>query len=122
MRLAAYCWAALCVALPAFLVATSGHDPVKAVEYGTMDSGMPPVRFQGNNAAVTVFTDRAGIEEYCGKAQPGYVIVACRREHENGTSFIFMPNPCVIGDKEIYSRVMCHELGHANGWTGEHEK
>jgi hypothetical protein len=30
MRLAAYCWAGLCVALPAFLVATSGHDPVKA--------------------------------------------------------------------------------------------
>jgi hypothetical protein len=123
MRVAAYCWAALCVALPAFLVATSGHDPVKAaqVAQGTINSDMPPARFQGDVGVAVYFTDQSGIEKYCGKASPGHIIIACHRKHINGTSVLFMPNPCLTGGLEQYAKIMCHEIGHANGWSGDHE-
>lgn len=120
MRLAAYCWAALCVALPAFLVATSGHDPV--VAHGTANGDMPPLRFRDGNVRVMVtFTDQAGIEKACGKAQPGNTMIACHKRYTFGGSELFLPNPCSRGDTEFYAKVTCHENAHAKGWSGEHE-
>ena len=119
MRLSALCWASLAIALPAFALAASQRDPVQA---GTISSDMPPARFQGNAGVVVYFTDREGLNKYCGVAQPGYVIAACHRKHESGVSVLFMPNPCLGGGLEFYSKLACHELGHANGWSGDHEQ
>jgi hypothetical protein len=88
---------------------------------GTMNDGMPPVRFQGSTAAVVIFTDRAGIDSACGIAPPGYRIIACTRTM-NATPVVFMPNACPFGDSEFYARIMCHEAGHVQGWTGMHEQ
>jgi hypothetical protein len=33
---------------------------------------------------------------------------------------IYVPNPCRWGDG--YATLMCHELGHVNGWSAEHER
>ena len=124
MYLRAMLCAALCVVLPASAMFASERDPVatQQVESGTPNSDMPPLRFQGDNAVVVVFTDRQGIDGNCGKAQPGYVILACHRQHkESGASIIFMPNPCLTGGLEFYAKLSCHELAHANGWTADHE-
>ena len=88
---------------------------------GTINSGMPPERFRGNSAAIVIFTDRAGITALCGPAPPGYVIMGCRREATNGAPVLVMPNPCILGESEFYAKLTCHELGHRNGWSGEHE-
>lgn len=90
-------------------------------QFATMNDGMPPVRFQGDAAAVVVFTDRAGIDAACGIAPPPYRIIACHRTADNGVSVVFMPNACPTGNTEFYAKIMCHEMGHAQGWSGDHE-
>jgi hypothetical protein len=91
------------------------------VASGKVNSGMPPERFRGNGAAIVLFTDRAGIDAYCGVAEPPNIILACRRELTNGASVLIMPNPCILGESEFYAKLMCHEKGHALGWSGDHE-
>lgn len=93
-----------------------------APQYGTPNADMPPLRFQGDSVSVVVFTSQAGIEEYCGKATPGFVMIACHREAKNGASIIFMPNPCPVGELDYYAKIMCHENGHSLGWTANHEQ
>jgi hypothetical protein len=89
---------------------------------GTMNSGMPPLRYQGNGAAVVIFTDRAGIDEACGVAPEGFRIIACTKHTSDGVGVIFMPNPAPYGETEFFARIMSHELGHVNGWSGNHEQ
>lgn len=108
-------------ALTCVSAAPSDTLPVAKVSHATMNDGLPPERFRGNNAAIVIFADRAGIDQMCGVAAPGYRIVACKFDLQNGAPVIVMPNPCPLGSTENYARVMCHELGHVNGWTGEHE-
>jgi antirestriction protein ArdC len=31
-----------------------------------------------------------------------------------------MPNPCAFPDSDAYAHLLCHELGHANGWPPTH--
>lgn len=100
-------------ALAALALATPASSAVA-------NNGMPPERFRGNVASIVIFTDRAGIDEMCGVAPVGQII-ACARRLRDGTPIIVMPNPCVIGDKELYARIMCHENGHINGWGPDHE-
>jgi hypothetical protein len=81
-----------------------------------INSGYPPVRYQGEAAAVVLFLDDVSIA--CGKAAPGYVILACA----SGQT-IAMPNPCkpeYYG--QSYARLMCHEKAHlgADGWPRTH--
>lgn len=92
------------------------------IALGTVNSGMPPERFRGNAASVVVFTDRAGIEAICGKSEPPNIMLACRRAFPNGTPLVVMPNPCLLGESEFFAKIMCHEMGHVNGWTGNHEE
>lgn len=30
------------------------------------------------------------------------------------------PNPCLAGSASWYSRTLCHEMAHANGWASDH--
>jgi hypothetical protein len=119
MKLVALACAALALGLPGFALITSDYTPV--IQGGTVNSDMPPIRFQGNNTAVVHFTDQDGIHKYCGKPEPGFVMIACRRQTHDGVDVVFMPNPCPIGDREFYAKIACHEMAHVNGWTGDHE-
>lgn len=96
--------------------------PAPPIAPATMDNGMPPKRFHGNSSAVIIFTDRAGIDELCDTADPGFQIVACKRTFENGVPLVVVPNPCPIGNVELYAKIMCHEMAHVNGWSREHEE
>jgi hypothetical protein len=120
MKLVALVCASLCVALPSFALGVSEYTPV--IQGGTVNSDLPPVRFQGNNLSIVVFTDQDGIHENCGKPEKGFVMIACRRQlQDSGANVLFMPNPCPMGGREFYAKIACHELGHVNGWTGDHE-
>lgn len=88
---------------------------------GTMNAGLPPVRFQNNAVAIVVFTDRIGIDAECGVAPPPYTVIACTKAIGD-TPVVFMPNACPAGATEYFARIMCHEMGHVQGWSGEHEE
>jgi hypothetical protein len=93
--------------------------PLASATNPKINNGMPPERFRGDVATVVIFTDRAGIGRLCGIAQPPYTIIACAGRID-GTPVIVMPNPCPLGDSEIYAKVMCHEMAHINGWPATH--
>lgn len=76
---------------------------------------IPPQRYQGDVAVVTVFSRQAIIEQ-CGAE----AIVACAKTYTNGTVILFVPNPCVLAGKELYATILCHEIGHVSGWPATH--
>lgn len=94
--------------------------------------GLPPPEFRGEWAGVVRFVD--DVDTYC----PSGKAYACWNGRE-----IIMPNPCTpdpvasVGwyyadgslkmlksayswSVEEYRTTMCHEIGHANGWPGNH--
>jgi len=84
---------------------------------------LPPSEFQGGAPiAVRLITGpRADIDPACkflgGQVGPGMVIAAC---YKNGV--IVAPDPCdpfFAGEK--FADLMCHEIGHARGWSHEVE-
>jgi len=86
-----------------------------------VDDGYPPVRYQHNGIAqVTTFTNQVGIDAACGKAGPGARTEACSFPK---TLALVLPNPC--GSEfagQSFARLACHELGHLNGWPGNHPR
>lgn len=75
----------------------------------------PPERHQGDNHAAVLFVQPEQLATYCGRPAD-QVRVACAAGH-----MIIIPNPCrVVG--ELYALILCHELGHVNGWSGKHEE
>jgi len=76
----------------------------------------PPERFRMDNTVVVTFAKPELVQELCGKRHMPEVI-ACA---DILPPSIHVPNPCYIN--EHYAQVVCHELGHANGWTREHEQ
>ena len=73
---------------------------------------MPPVQYRGASFGVVVYTNE--IARYCGTSpDPTLTIVACYFPDQKIT---FLPNPCNLGDREIYAKIACHEAGHRNGW------
>lgn len=88
----------------------------------SMSDALPPYRFQQDARVVTVYAAQREIDRRCGKSTvPGVVRIACKRSRLFGGSVLYLPNPCPWGHSETYARWTCHELGHANGWTAEHE-
>jgi hypothetical protein len=80
------------------------------------DDGYPPLRFQGDATATVEFT--YDVHPSCGKDPPGKRLEAC----QSGPR-ITLPNPCDPAFKgEAFARLSCHELGHFNGWPGDHPR
>lgn len=79
----------------------------------TESDAVPPARYQTNNIAQVVFVDRADIQRICRSSNPN--VVACA----SGNTII-MQNPCPSAYYSYYAQIMCHELGHVNGWPGYH--
>ncbi len=86
-----------------------------AMQYDTPDTdAVPPARFQSYNVTVrTQFLARSGVDKMCGTKR-----VACTTMDRK---LVIMPSPCIYADKEYYAKILCHELGHVNGWGGNHE-
>lgn len=84
------------------------------------NSGPPPVRFQGDGAAVVAFVHPSRINETCGTdpMPKPYIRIACAGS-KNGTPAIVLPNPCLFTN-EAFALVACHELGHINRWPASH--
>lgn len=86
------------------------------VEIGSSEH-QPPVRFKGAVSSRVSF----GTVSACGKPKdPKKVFAACVRATFLGP-VVHLPNPCDHVSEGDFARRTCHELGHLNGWSGEHE-
>lgn len=91
-----------------------------ASQYNSQQSvARPPDRFQGDNATVVVFV--SDVSKFCQNAPDGYRIIACMKVTKEGTPVMVLPNPCQFRG-ELYGHIACHELGHRNSWSGNHEE
>ena len=79
----------------------------------------PPARFQGAVTVQLEVSDQARIDKIChplfGTPPAGMKTDACQTGDR-----VIMPNPCSFPQTETYARMLCHELGHANGWPSTH--
>lgn len=99
------------------LVGAAGHQrfPTKTQTLPLVPL-WPPQEYQKSTAARVIFTDPSGIGKMCGVAkEAGQLILACQGEIK-GMPVIVLPNPCLWPEPEFYAAVVCHELGHVNGW------
>ena len=77
--------------------------------------GMPPARYRGNARATVRFSSQDEIVDLCGRPPCGLVVLACQQHKQ-----LVMPNPCTYGAADKYAKLLCHELGHLNGWPATH--
>lgn len=78
----------------------------------------PPKTMRDDIASIVAFVESPA--EQCATfgvrtAVPGTTIAACTTADGD----IVMPNPCQWPGWDGYARLLCHELGHVNGW--EHD-
>lgn len=89
----------------------------------TANDSLPPYYYQGNAQPTIVLTvDDPNTKEACGVAAPGWRLLACEFDKDKA-HFIIMPNPCRFPEAQSegsYAHLMCHEMGHANGWNADH--
>lgn len=81
----------------------------------TMDDGWPPPRYRRDTWAHVLFVAPKRITTFCDDVPnpPGWETEACQ---EGFT--VWMPNPCLFDEE--YARILCHEIGHVNGWSNNH--
>lgn len=84
---------------------------------GPVYAGNAPARYQGDNAAVTLYA--SDVSQFCPTPAPGNIVLGCSYTRD-GIAVIVLPNPCILADVEFYALIACHELGHRNGWAGDH--
>jgi len=77
--------------------------------------GMPPERFRANRKVMIQFGGQADIERVCGKAPCNMIMLACQPPN-----LLMLPNPCKYGPSDEFAKLVCHELGHLNGWPATH--
>ena len=84
-------------------------------------NGRPPARFQANATVTLQMADQAGIDAVChaafGKPPANMKTDGCQVGDR-----IVLPNPCTFADTDRYAAMLCHELGHANGWSSNHQQ
>ena len=79
----------------------------------------PPARYQGDATMTVQATDQAGINAACnplfGAPPAGMKTNACATGRR-----VVVPNPCRFDQSDRYAHLLCHELGHVNGWPSTH--
>jgi hypothetical protein len=79
----------------------------------------PPGAFQKDTTVTVEFAGQNAIERTChplfGAPPKGMITRACHTGRR-----LVMPNPCTFPRDDEYARLLCHELGHANGWPASH--
>lgn len=90
----------------------------------TVHDGSPPARFRGANDARVVFSDNVGRDCVDAGHKIGF---RARTDLTNACAVLGGPetvlivkNPC--RESGEYARVLCHELGHVNGWPVNHPR
>lgn len=82
---------------------------------------LPPARFRGDAEATVHFVAADQIGPICAPGLPplqcGYVWSACTAI--DPPRVMTVPNPCTRPD-DAYAALLCHELGHVNGWPATH--
>lgn len=76
---------------------------------------MPPRMFRGPVQITVQFTDAQNVESLCGMITEGRLrnVEACANDQ-----VMILPDPC--GYPGRYAEVVCHEIGHARGWSADH--
>ena len=82
---------------------------------GGFSPDLPPKEYRGDARMQVHFTDHA--QSLCSIVKAKAGSIACAGV---GSDWAIMPNPCAWRDP--YARMMCHELGHANGWNADHPR
>jgi hypothetical protein len=81
-----------------------------------LDDGWPPIQYTADNTATVLFA--TDVNASCGANPKGGILEAC----QSGPR-ITLPNPCNGKfQHETFARLTCHELGHLNGWPGNHPR
>jgi hypothetical protein len=79
----------------------------------------PPVTLQQNRTVTVEFAGQGRINSVChslfGAPPAGMKTNACATGQR-----LMLPNPCAFGPSDRYAALLCHELGHANGWPSTH--
>jgi hypothetical protein len=81
----------------------------------------PDAERRADTAIRVEFVDRTLVSSRCAQrgatyfGQPALDALSC-----SNAAMITAPNPCSVIDGGWYARLLCHELGHANGWPQSH--
>lgn len=108
--------------LATILVACEGQDRVTRTD--TISNGWPPTKYAGDITVPVLFASNvseaciaAGLKDY----GPAYEIQGCTLSTADGKPIkIIVSNPCRASPQGSYGRIVCHEIGHANGWPADH--
>lgn len=82
----------------------------------------PPAEFQGDRIVLVQFVAAEKVDAACKawgtfpELKPGQYLSGC---YTRGKVMI-LPNPCAWPNDSDMRQVLCHELGHANGWPANH--
>lgn len=92
--------------------------PLVRDAYGTpYDDSRPPSRYWADASAYVSFVSPSRIDAMCGeKHDPKHPLEACQQGNR-----IILPNPNSV-PAELFARLAAHELGHQNGWPGNHPR
>jgi hypothetical protein len=90
-----------------------------AVAVTPYSDARPPAALQQNRTVTVEFTGQQRINSVCnslfGAPPAGMKTNACATGQR-----LVLPNPCTFGPNDRYAALLCHELGHANGWPPPH--
>lgn len=81
----------------------------------------PPYEFRHDVAVQVEFLSAARVGRRCAErgvkflGMPGYNSGGCA-----DATLMTVPNPCDAQSSGWYARLLCHELGHVNGWPSDH--
>lgn len=80
------------------------------------DKIVPPAEFRDNNGAQVEFVSDSELASICG------LHAAACTKRVGADEVIYILNPCRVIDHDEYSTILCHELGHVNGWEADHRR
>ncbi|MGZ8363994.1 MAG: hypothetical protein ACXW3D_08730 [Caulobacteraceae bacterium] len=98
-------------------IAAPASQPANSTPFS---DGLPPSRYRSQADITTLLevTNQPGIDKACSALftppPPGMKTNACFTGQK-----IIMPNPCDFPN-ETYAKLLCHEMGHVNGWPSTH--
>ena len=78
----------------------------------------PPAEYQRDSFVGVQFGSAATVRTDCGRTSSGAWAAACEQRNGMRIPLLVVPNPCGRADR--YALMLCHELGHSEGWERWH--
>lgn len=75
---------------------------------------LPPRAYQHPSTFIVSTVPSNLITLTCDRLGATHADAACERD-----GAVYLPNPCDF-PRDDYARLMCHEMGHINGWSANH--